>query len=165
MSDDIERAAVLSKDGVYRYELTRRWSDAPLVAWVMLNPSTADADVDDPTIRRCISFTRSWDWGGIHVVNLFPVRATNPKALENHAQPFGDDNMGAVRRAIETSAFVVAAWGASVPMWGRHFQFSIMDICESLHKPLRCLGTTRNGAPRHPLYVRGDKALELWPQV
>lgn len=164
-SDDLinPSVALFSEDGVYRYLLTRRWDDRPAVVWVMLNPSTADAFVLDPTVRRCVGFTKSWGWGGIQVVNRFGLRSTDPKALKVHADPIGKDNAAAIIDAIATkdTALVVAAWGAD-PSVDANFAPSLADLCAGLGKPLRCLGRTAKGAPRHPLYVRGDQPLEVF---
>jgi len=85
----VVRSAVLSDCGTYRYSLTRRWSPGPLLGWVMLNPSRADALVDDPTIRRCVGFARRWGFAGIVVRNLYALRATDPRELSRHPAPVG----------------------------------------------------------------------------
>jgi hypothetical protein len=85
-----DRGATLSDCGRYRYRLWRRWADGPTVLFVMLNPSTADADVDDPTIRRCIGFARSWGAGALEVVNLYAWRATQPAELKAAVGPVGE---------------------------------------------------------------------------
>ena len=89
---EIERAAVISKCGAYRYSLTRKWSDAPLLSFVMLNPSTADAKEDDPTIRRCIGFARREGAGGLIVANLYALRSSSPEALWAARDPIGPQN-------------------------------------------------------------------------
>jgi len=156
------RGAELSPDGVYRYELTRRWSAAPRDVWIMLNPSTADAELDDPTVRRCISFSRSWGAGAISVVNLFALRATNPDELLRHPDPIGSSNDGAIAKAVSVARAhdgrVLAAWGGHA-MAG-HRGLHVRDLVGG---PLQCLGTTRSGNPRHPLYVRGSTELAPWP--
>lgn len=158
-----EKGAVLSDDGVYRYELTRRWGPGPLVCWVMLNPSTADAEVDDPTIRRCMGFTRRWGHDGIKVVNLYALRATDPKELARHPDPIGPANFIWVRAAVSESPLVVVAWGASAPVRGP----GVSDVVVPAQRdniPVRCLGRTKQGFPRHPLYVKADTPLEIWPK-
>lgn len=161
---DVRKSAVLSDCGTYRYELVRRWGPEPLVTWVMLNPSTADADVDDPTIRRCMSFAREWRWGGIRVVNLFALRATDPKEIKRHHSPLGDKNAGYIVEAIRghDTAFAVAAWGAGNPYPACSSVRWVRDAAKVRPTPLRCLGRTRKGHPRHPLYVRGDQPLEVF---
>ncbi len=116
-------SAVVSPHGAYRYRLSRIWDDAaPLALWVMLNPSTADAEVDDPTIRRVRAFTKAAGCGGFEVVNLFALRATDPKEMLASQMPFGPDNDEHIRGAIrETSGPIVCAWGAfdQIQMTGR----------------------------------------------
>ena len=108
--------AEISPCGLYRYRLTRTWdAAAPALLFVMLNPSTADASEDDPTIRRCLGFARRERAGGLVVANLFAFRATDPKALEDAADPIGPDNARWIETCVrETSGPIVAAWGASV---------------------------------------------------
>lgn len=142
-------------DGEYRYALFRTWDeDLPKVTWIMLNPSTADATRDDPTIRRCISFSMGWGAGGIIVVNQFALRATSPRALLNHPDPRGPANEAIVNDAINDGTMAVAAWGAfEVPGQPR----MVLD-----HWVLHCLGTTKNGSPKHPLYVPAATELEVF---
>jgi hypothetical protein len=158
MTGPIVRGAELSEDGVYRYELTRRWSTAPRDVWIMLNPSTADADLDDPTIRRCIGFSRRWGAGAISVVNLFALRAVDPNALRRHPDPIGPDNDTAIARAVQvargTGGRVIAAWGTHVMTVHR-----ARRVRPLIGEPLLALGLTRGRHPRHPLYVRGDAQL------
>lgn len=138
--------AVFSADGRYRYRLWRRWDRAkPVVAFVMLNPSTASARRDDPTIRRCIAFARAWGFGGLEVVNVFAYRATDPRRLREVADPVGPWNARYLRTVVGRAALVVLAWGARA------------SEDEMLAFPgARCLGLTRSGQPRHPLYLRRD---------
>lgn len=166
---EMERTARISDDGAYRYYLTRRWGPkAGYVVWVMLNPSTADGLVDDPTIRRCIGFTKGWGYDALAVVNLYALRSTDPKALLTHPSPVGHENHQHVKRWLNGADLAVAAWGAfTVPKhversdWqGRLARPSIESYCRDYGTPLRCLGTTKSGDPRHPLYVRGDVALQ-----
>ena len=113
---EIERAAVISKCGAYRYSLTRKWSDAPLLSFVMLNPSTADAKEDDPTIRRCIGFARREGAGGLIVANLYALRSPSPEALWSARDPIGPENLqtlaGLAAQAVDQSFPIVCAWGA-----------------------------------------------------
>lgn len=143
----VERTAIISPDGVYRYRLTRRWSRGASLCWVMLNPSTADAQRDDPTIRRCIGFSRAWGYGALVVVNLFAFRATDQADLWRAADPIGPDADDLLRRA-RRGRDVVVAWGAARGACGRATQ--VMGLLG--HQAL-CLGVTRAGGPRHPLYA------------
>lgn len=138
--------ATFSTDRRYRYRLWRRWDRSrPVVAFVMLNPSTADARNDDPTIRRCVGFARSWGYGGIEVVNVFAYRASDPRALRAVDDPAGAENGRHIRRAVGRADLVVLAWGAQASGSG------LLSLPRA-----RCLGLTRSGQPRHPLYLRRD---------
>lgn len=168
----LKTAVISDDDGVYRYELTRRWAEGPVACWVMLNPSTADADIDDPTIRRCIGFTQSWEeggrgleFGGLRVVNLFAFRATKPRKLRSVVDPIGPLNWRYVADAIEdpTTNLVVVAWGSSAPPRCPTVSDVVLAASRAGHRT-RCLGTTKAGYPRHPLYVRADQPLEDWPR-
>lgn len=154
-------SATISPDGVYRYDLTRQWGDGPLVLWIMLNPSTADADIDDPTIRRCIGFSQRDGAGGLVVVNRFALRATDPAELRKHHEPVGPDNRITISRWILDPRVtrIVAAWGAH-RMASRG---TIPGAPNARPMPLWCLGFTRAGQPRHPLYVRADQPFVALP--
>ncbi|HEV8642148.1 MAG TPA: DUF1643 domain-containing protein [Methylomirabilota bacterium] len=155
--------AVIDETGRYRYALERIWKlMAGRAVWIMLNPSTADAEQDDATIRRCIGFTRAWGLGGIIVVNLFAYRATNPRRLlalrQNDAVgPQNDEWLGRHARGAGVKA-VIAAWGAHGSMWGRDTE--VLDLLRFWHVRLQCLGRTKAGAPRHPLRLAYSTALE-----
>ena len=144
-------------DGQYRYSLTRQWSSGPRVCWIMLNPSTADADQDDPTIRRCIGFSRTWGFGELVIVNLFALRATNPRELKRHVDPVGAGNEREIGMASRTSALTVAAWGVH----GAFLQGGARARAR-LGSRICHLGLTRDGHPRHPLYLRGDTRPVRW---
>lgn len=145
--------AIIDETGAYRYVLSRSWGNGKVMTWVMLNPSTADASTDDPTIRRCMTFAKSWGFAGLEVVNLFAFRATKPSALKTAKDPIGPQNGRYVTDAM-LNKLVVVAWGCSpLPI-----PESILSIV-SRWSPM-CLGTTKAGHPRHPLYVRGDTVLQ-----
>jgi hypothetical protein len=158
----ISSSAFLSPCNTYRYRLGRSWGPGPADVWIMLNPSTADATLDDPTIRRCIGFSRSWGSGSLVVVNLFALRATDPAELAHHPDPVGLDNdehiAFAAAGAREHGGRIFAAWGAH-PMAAEraHAVARLVDPTALL-----CLGTTKAGAPRHPLYVKGDTTPTPW---
>ena len=138
----------------YRYRLRCDWTASPRrVTFIMLNPSTADERVLDPTIRRCIGFAKSWDFGGIDVVNLFAWRSTRPDALRQVPDPVGPRNHVAIAAALRESSLVVAAWGNSLPAPER--ANDVYELAARLRTPIFCLGTTQSGEPRHPLYVAG----------
>lgn len=144
---------LFSDDLVYRYLLGRVWDDTlPAAAWIMLNPSTASHEADDATIRKCVGFAKRWGLGGIMVVNLFAVRATDPSELLRLADPEGPGNLDAVGNSIirNRPAIVLAAWGAHMlaAAAAPRYLAALEPICK-----LTCLGVTASGAPRHPLYV------------
>lgn len=160
IDEEVERSAVVSSDKRYRYTLTRRWDSGPIAAFVMLNPSTADMHVDDPTIRRCVRFAQREKCGQLIVVNLFAWRATNPKILPGIFDPVGYENdswLNGVFR-YEAVAVVIAAWGASA--FARKRADEVCEMAKAADRSLHCLGRTKGGAPRHPLYVRADVPLE-----
>lgn len=158
----MERTAYLSLDGVYRYRLGRVWDpELPVLGWIMLNPSKADALVDDPTIRRCISFARRWGFGGIDVANLFAYRATDPAELADAASPLGRENLRELLTMItdfESVGEVICAWGAWTghPVIRRLVVGYVMGRAKAAGRELWCLGETKAGAPKHPLYLPGE---------
>ena len=152
--------ATLSADRAYRYLLTRRWGDGPAMTWIMLNPSTADASDDDPTIRRCIGFARREGCAAIQVVNLFALRAADPRELRASPDPVGPGNDGFLL-ARPAAACIVAAWGASGNFLGRSRKVRVMLGGTAL----LCLGLTSAGEPRHPLYSRSDTPLVPFPAI
>jgi hypothetical protein len=149
-------SAYLSECGRYRYSLTR--DVAPLTGegtctFVMLNPSSADAEKDDPTVRRCIRFARDWGYARLTVVNLYAFRATDPRALKTATDPVGPENDHVLSVVFGASDRIVAAWGCHA---------APERVAEVMGWPIRpriCLGLTKDGAPRHPLYVRADARL------
>jgi hypothetical protein len=150
--------AILSKCGIYRYQLERVWEIGyDRVVWIMLNPSTADATEDDPTIRRCIRFSKDWGYAGLVVVNLFALRATNPQELQIAADPIGPQNDQSIFYASTNTGPVIAAWGAH-KMAEQRAKNVLNSLASSVE--VKCLGVTKSGAPRHPLYVKADTILE-----
>ena len=150
--------AALSADRAYRYLLTRRWGDGSAMTWIMLNPSTADAAEDDPTIRRCIGFARREGCEAIQVVNLFALRAADPRDLLASPDPAGPGNDGFLL-ARPLAACTIAAWGARGSLHGRSAEVRAMLAGARL----LCLGVTSGGEPRHPLYARADTPLVPFP--
>lgn len=158
---EVRRRARISADGLYRYALVRRWSfgmagTRPPAQFIMLNPSTADAELDDPTIRRCIGFARALDAGGIVVVNLYAFRATKPADLWKAADPVGpdaDDYLRVVaRRAVTEDAPLIAAWGSNAKPDRVAEALAVISHAGAADR-LTALGLTASGAPRHPLYL------------
>ena len=163
---EVVKGARISDCGLYRYQLWRIWDvGAYTMPIVMLNPSTADADHDDPTIRRCMAFARRERFGGIHVLNLFAYRSTSPTDMKAAADPIGPENDGELDRlfiaAKEYGTPVLAAWGAHGDFRQRASQ--VRGLARAIGANLQCLGTTDKGHPRHPLYVPGNQPLEWLP--
>lgn len=154
--------AVLSEDRRYRYRLSRSWErpgeNVSVVTFVGLNPSTADENTLDPTLRRCLRFAMDWGHNAFCMLNLFAYRATNP--LDMKAQ--GLDAIGPLNDehliwAATHSATVVAAWGAHGGWLGRDSE--VLKLLGAEGVELHCLGRTRDGMPRHPLYMKRDTPL------
>lgn len=157
----VRRTAVISECGQYRYLLTRAWDETlPNATFVMLNPSTADATVDDPTIRRCVGFARTWGCGSLAVVNLYAYRATDPNELDAAPDPVGPDNDSYLTAAACVSgSLLIGAWGAHA----RSERITQVLALPGMHR-LTALAVTRGGQPRHPLYLRADLTPEPWSQ-
>jgi hypothetical protein len=156
--------AWISPGGVYRTLLWRTFGDRDHrrpMAFGMLNPSTADAFIDDPTIRRCLGFAYRENCGGIIVVNASPYRATDPHELRA-AREAGKNvyytaaNIHGLNMASDLFGKFVLAWGAGIPLWLDDQAGVMMQAARGLGL---CLGTTKAGMPRHPLYVRSDVQL------
>lgn len=176
-----EKGAEISPCGRYRYKLWREWrtleptprnrwrwfgvkdgagkeiGEPKTIVFVMLNPSTATGDVDDPTIRKCVKFARREQFDRLLVVNLFAFRATSPRdlmAVSPTDDPVGHRNQDALEE-IEADDVVICAWGAH----GDHLGQNETMLGWLGDRKLRCLGVTKQGHPRHPLYVRDDQPL------
>lgn len=152
--ETMHRAATISNCGKYRYVLRRWWNyDLPTVCFVMLNPSTADANDDDPTIRKCIGFARLWGCGGFDVVNLFAYRATDPAVLKSLPldAAVGAFNDHHIIECARRCSMLVAAWGAHAELHGRGR--GVVEMLQSAGVAGKCLDITKHGHPRHPLYV------------
>ena len=168
----MNKSAILSNNKKYRYSLGRCWDESkPILMFIMLNPSTADDKEDDPTIRRCIGFAKSWGYGAIIVCNLIPYRATNPKELlsiDDNEFLGTIDNKGIV--GYYNSAYisklsqkvdkVVCAWGNSNVI--KKLRINISKIKEIVDKPLYYIEISKDGTPKHPLYLKSDNELKLW---
>lgn len=154
--------AVISDCGVYRYELTRIWDKREgRACFLMLNPSTADASIDDPTVRRCIGFAKRWNLGGLVVVNLFALRSTSPGMLYETSDPIGPRNDAAILKACESSAIVVAAWGIHGRLNGRGKDVKSMLRANKVRVHHLGLSMGPDPQPKHPLYLAGDTTTEI----
>ncbi|KAB1184830.1 MULTISPECIES: DUF1643 domain-containing protein [Haloferax] len=145
-------SAVLSDCREYRYRLTREWNaEKPAVAFLMLNPSTADETEDDPTIRRCIGYAKDWGYGSLVVGNLFALRSSDPSDLREHPDPIGPDNDEHLQFICDNAEMVVAAWGTDGALKERG-----KEVAQTLNENLYALNTTKEGHPNHPLYQPKD---------
>ena len=155
----IHSSADFSSCRQYRYSLSRVWNqDLPIIVFVGLNPSTADENVDDPTVRRCLGFARNWRYGGIVLVNLFAYRSTDPEVLRKTHDPIGPSNDAFIVSCCRSAARVVVAWGIHGAWLDRD-----LDVLSLLSRPY-CFGLTRSGAPKHPLYLAADTRLRPFRQ-
>mgnify|MGYP003440183026 FL=1 len=169
------RSARMSEDGRYRYDLTRSWANpssdpgdfARTAAFIMLNPSTADGTEDDPTVRRCIGFARDHGCSALRVANLFAWRATDPDMLLaahlDGEDIVGPENGSAIDEVVSvariTRGIVICAWGAGpAPLRGLMAERARLLPEAALH----CLGTTKSGQPRHPLYLPASATAVRW---
>lgn len=156
-----QTGATFSEDRVYRYQLWRIWDKGKSYLNVIgLNPSTADETKDDPTIRRCLGFAKSWGHGGLYMTNLFAFRATKPADMKKQSDPIGPDNDKWLVETASNAGLVVAAWGANGDgNWGkpdgkwRQRDAQVERMIEKLHV-FRL--TPKGGMPEHPLYLPGD---------
>lgn len=158
---DARSRAGFSRCGVYRYSLTRLWDTSrQRVCFCMLNPSTADAGANDPTVRRCVGFALGHGFGSLDVVNIFALRSTDPAALSRHPDPIGPGNDRAIRRAAGRAHLVVAAWGnhGDLLRRGRVVETMLLDAARS-GTPVCHFGRTGAGHPRHPLYLPASAEL------
>lgn len=158
----MDKGADISECGTYRYRLWRGWDDdEPFVGFLMLNPSTANAEKDDQTIRKCMSFAKKWGYGGIMVTNLFALRTKSPKVLKAFTgDRIGLDNTGFVIDEAKACAKTVAAWGNNGTIGGMGERYR--KILRRHGCGLHHLGLTQLKQPWHPLYLPGDTEPELW---
>lgn len=160
-ADGVASRAVYSDCGAYRYLLERSWDPAGgRIAYVMLNPSTASELANDPTVERCERRARAMGYGAFRVVNLFAFRATRPADLRRAAAPEGPGNLAAIAGACDWADLILAAWGVHGARRGAGPALAarLRDEGRALHH----LGLTRDGHPRHPLYVAYARAPEPW---
>jgi hypothetical protein len=161
---DAPSTAIYSDCELYRYSLTRIWnSDAPRVVFVMLNPSTATEVQNDPTIQRCEQRARRLGFGGFRAVNIFALRATDPRDMRAAIDPEGPQNAEVLEEAAAWADTVIAAWGVH----GEHRNQGPATTTQ-LHEAgyqLHHLGLTKAGHPRHPLYLPYSAQPTVWEQV
>ena len=150
-----ESTAILSDDRVYRYALIRKISASKgAVLFIGLNPSTADETIDDPTIRRCMGFVKDWGMGLLWMGNLFAYRATDRTVMKRQGTgAIGPENDDYLRVMIREATLVIAAWGNDGVFLQRG------NRVRDMLRHGKCFGYTKQGEPKHPLYLRRDAVL------
>ena len=143
----MRRGADISPCGRYRYSLWCTWGPGAWVNFCCLNPSKADAKLNDPSFTRMMNFARAWGFDGVIVTNLFAYRATDPRDMKAAVDPVGPDNDEHLKTAYGVAALTVAAWGAHGTHRGRDAE--VRALLPGLH----CLRLTKDGHPGHPLYL------------
>lgn len=151
----MKSSATLSDDGLYRYDLIRGWDEGTTCAFIGLNPSTADALNDDPTIRRCIGFAKDWGHGRLVMLNAYAYRCTYPQGLLNVVDPIGPLNDQYLRYWLNKCEMVIAAWGTGINITRQKY---LVKLFPDLH----ILKLTKHGFPAHPLYLRKDLVPIRW---
>lgn len=159
--------AVVSSCENYRYLLERRWTKTgDTCTFLMLNPSTADGKQDDPTIRRCVGFAKSWGFSGMAVVNLFAWRATDPKKmLLRGGDIVGPENDLYTLQAVESARLLVCAWGASAGIVGLGRGHEVTKMLKTHGHELHALKLTAHGFPCHPLYLPAELKPVKWKGI
>mgnify|MGYP000913460310 CR=1 FL=1 len=153
-------AAEFSPCRTWRYTLTRQWGDGMTVCFVGLNPSTADETTLDPTCRRCVGFAKAWGFGTYVMTNIFAFRSTDPKGLQAVDDPVGPENDVAIRRVAFDASLVIAAWGVHGALNNRGAQ--VAKMLQEMGVTVFCLGVTKAGHPRHPLYLPKSAKPQLY---
>jgi hypothetical protein len=150
-----KKGATFSPCENYRYTLLREWSclsdKAGYVLFIMLNPSTADEHILDPTVRRCVQYAIDWGYKEMHVVNIFAWRSTDPKGLDDNLDPIGIDNDKCIYSEVEEADLVIAAWGTHGTFKNRGEQ--VTEMITKL-KNIYCLKKVKGDIPGHPLYLK-----------
>jgi hypothetical protein len=147
----MEKGALFSNCKKYRYTLCRIWNrNKSYAVFIGLNPSVADANIDDPTIRRCIKYAKDWNLGGLYMLNLFSYIATNPKVMKNKKYPIGKLNDKWLLKISKDAGIIIGAWGND----GSHLMRS--KSIKKLIPNLYCLKINNTGEPAHPLYQKAN---------
>ena len=156
----INKTANFSSCRKYRYSLSRIWDkQKKFVLFIALNPSTADEEMDDPTIRRCSGYAQKWGYGGFMMVNLFAYRTTLPSNLKKVKYPVGSENDKYIVKLSKKADITVATWGDNGNLYSRDKQIL------SLVPNLMCLKINKSGQPAHPLYLKKDLKLTKFSRL
>lgn len=158
-------SAIISACGTYRYRLERKLEGrGPTVMFLMVNPSTADAETDDATIRKCAGFANRLSAHYMLVGNKFAYRATDIKALRGVADPVGPDNDKHLDDMLVDAEIVIAAWGSlnKIPETLRSRWKDVVRLADQHKHKLRTIGVCADGHPKHPLMVGYDAPIKVW---
>lgn len=160
--DALDTGAILSPCRRWRYLLWRRWDeDAPVCAFIGLNPSTADETVNDQTVSKCVRYAKAWGYGAMWMLNLFAFRATDPKVMKaQHGNAVGPRNDEYLTACGKRASVVVAAWGCHGTFRDRELTVRRMMWASGID--LSCLRETKDGHPQHPLYLPGRLTPQPW---
>lgn len=159
---DAASVATYSPDSRYRYSLTRDWAPGGRILFVMLNPSTATEVQNDPTVERCEQRARALGFGGFAVANIFAFRATDPRVMRAEPDPVGPANDATILDLAQNYDRIICAWGGH----GQHLDRGahVAGLLRNTQRPLYHLGLTRDGQPKHPLYIAYQEQPRLWGQ-
>lgn len=164
IKDDAPSTAVYSDCERYRYALTRTWDpDGKRVLFIMLNPSKATEVQNDPTVERCERRARALGFGAFRVTNIFAWRETDPHKMRKAADPVGQANDAQIMEGVTWADQVIAAWGTHGAHLGRGP--ALEKVLRQCGKPLYVLGLSKNGHPKHPLYISYSQQPVLWPET
>ncbi|PHQ71346.1 MAG: hypothetical protein COB93_03365 [Sneathiella sp.] len=158
-----QSGADFSDCGAYRYRLWRRWGGGGKVTFIMLNPSTADATRNDPTIERCHRRAVAMGFSALDVVNIFAFRATDPRDLKRTAKPVGSDNDAAIIASLKDADMTICAWGSHGDHQNRHN--AVRDLLKANRLTVHALSLTKKGLPGHPLYLSYRKEPFVWAEI
>lgn len=136
---------------MYRLRLRRIWGNGPILMFLMLNPSTADEAVNDPTVARCENRAKLLGYSGLTVCNLFAFRATDPEDMKAAADPVGPGNDQAILSEADLAGKIICGWGVHGGYRGRSAE--VVSMLRAAGHSLFCLGMTSSGEPGHPLYL------------
>lgn len=155
----MERNAIIDSTGKYRYSLSRTWdTNLEKIIFILLNPSTADAYVDDNTVKKCIKFAETWKFGSLEIVNLFAYRATDPRVLITVDEPIGKENDRYILESVKNANKIVVGWGNKCCFSSR--DIDVLNLLSNYK--LYCLDINKTGKPKHPLYVAENKELKIF---
>ncbi len=158
---DAPSTAIYSDCETFRYQLTRVWSpEGRRALFIMLNPSTATEIQNDPTVERCERRARALGFGAFRVVNIFAFRATDPRVMRAADDPVGPENDTAILQSLDWADQIICAWGAHGAHLARGQE--VEDLLRASGKPLHHLGLTKEGHPKHPLYIAYSRQPEPW---